>query len=216
VGQSKRRAAEIGKLKESIPQELHRERRRVAGKTKDGKPYTVADAEEFDSSEHAALHESCHALAAWMLGVRITYTQLNGEGSGYAGFKAETVCGDPPDKHLDLPIGERFVKAHQHAFITLAGPFGSGQAFSSNPLDEFEGKQHTKLAGYEIVQLTDASDEEALETLTRLRPHVIETFADERVQVATRLLAEQLLKMRRLTGEQVMAILSQAWTRPAP
>jgi len=179
------------------------------------KPYTLADAEEYGSSEHIALHESCHAVAAWMLGMRIVYTQLNCEGSGSPDFTGETLCGDPPEDYLRLPIGERFVKAHQHAFITLAGQIGSGQAFSGNPLDECSAERHWLQAGAEIVILTGASDEAAGETAGRLFRHVVETFADERVQAVTRLLAEQLLKMRRLTGEQAKAILSQAWGTPS-
>jgi len=187
----------------------HQAQQQIVGKTDDGKPFTKAHVEEFSRPETVALHEACHAVAAWLLNVPIHLMQfIEGESPGDLGGDTQTVFPLPPN----APIGERFVYARQQAFIDLAAVFGSGQADSPNPLFQFETRKHVQGAGDLISSITGIREEEEIrEDICRLISHTIETFEDQRVKGLTTRLAQQFLRQRRLTGEEIVAILSQAW-----
>jgi hypothetical protein len=210
------------------------------GKTKNGKPFTQAHAEDFENEVKIALHESSHIMAAWMLGQPIGGMQFN-DGTGTSGawtrnakegpetetvngirvqkypdevphFYAETVIGYPLPDLQAKSIGERLVHAKEHAFISLAGVFGcSNEAWSDNPLSEFETKSHLSEAGAKFVLIAGVSQPEAGNECAPLVLHVKRTFDDKRVQAATHALAKQFLKRRKLTGEEATAIIEQAW-----
>jgi ATP-dependent Zn protease len=191
--------------------EQYQAQQEIVGKTNDGKPFTKAHAEEFGRPENVALHEACHAVAAWLLNVPIHLMRfIEGEARGDLG--GETQTGIPLPQMLSAPIGERVVYARQQAFIDLSGVFGSGQADSPNPLFQFVTRLHVRGARDLISSITGIHQEEEIgEDISRLISHAKETFEDRRVQGVAHSLADQFLKQRRLTGEQVVAILSQAW-----
>ena len=151
------------------------------GETKDGKPFTQAHAEDFENEVRIALHESSHIMAAWMLGQPLGGMQFNDgtDTSRAAGnakerpeavivngirvekypdevphFYAEVVVGHPLAEMQAQSMGERLVNAKEHAFISLAGVFGcSNDAWSDNPLSEFETNSHLSEATQNLRSL---------------------------------------------------------------
>lgn len=202
--------------------EKYREQQVIFGYTPDGKSVTRAQAQEFDREDNVALHEACHAVAAWMLGVPIEAMYFNdGANARFAPLPetahlaAVTVVGISIDEMIAAPIGERLVHARQHAFVTLAGVFGSsGNAWSSNPAYEFETHSHMTSAAQALVTIGAMSIEDANAEVDRLAFHVTRTFNDKRVETVTWRLSEQFLRQRDLPGEKVAAIVSQAWRSP--
>jgi len=209
------------------------------GETKDGKPFTQAHADDFENEVRIALHESSHIMAAWMLGQPIGGMQFNNDtgsrrtdGKRKEGPETETVNGILVQKYPDvvphyyaevvigypLPemrgqtIGERLVHAKEHAFISLAGVFGcSNDAWSDNPLSDFETKSHLLEAITKYMLIAGASQPEAKSKCALLVLHVKQTFDNKRVQATTHTLAKHFLKLRKLTGEEATAIIEQAW-----
>jgi len=208
MGQAKRRSDEIVKLKAAGP----REQRAIAGTTRDGKEFTRAHVAEFENEDNIAFHEACHAVACWLVGEPNGPMKFADAGGIPADFNAITITGIPVPEMLASSIGERWVYARRHAFITLAGVYGSDDAWRDNPLSEDETFDHEMQAGAGFKHLLGVIDrEELLAEIDRLTHHVVETFNDRRVRSIAKWLALQFIEQRELSGEQVTVIISQAW-----
>jgi hypothetical protein len=175
-----------------------------------------ADMNDFDKERNLAMHEAAHAIAHWIMGHTIDYMQFNDDRTDinvHADKLAAITCGGGrlPDI-MALPIGERTVVALQHAFVTLAGVFGSGDAASENPLRHQETVDHLFQAGSKLVHFLGMSKEEATEEVIRLIPVVTECFDDKAVWNTVNILATIFHKKRRLEGVEILDIINQTYS----
>jgi len=181
-------------------------------------PFTQSDMSERAQNKErvSALHESSHAVAAWMLGEPIMHMKFNTADSPSLGvavdFAAETGFGIALKDMMAKSAGERLVHGLQYAFITLAGIFGSGEVNSDNPLDQIQVKMHGEEAVGILVHIAGISGKEARKEGCRLLPIVNEIFADPRVQETVKHLAKNFMRLRDMSGEEVTACIAQAWT----
>jgi hypothetical protein len=124
---------------------------------------------------------------------------------------AMTATGIPMAEMLAKSDGERLVHARQHAFITLAGVFGSGEGASRNPFYKYETREHLAEAVGKIMHIAGVSEQEARTEGARLIPLVNETMNDPRVDCTVQWLAKNFLRLRFMTGEEVAACIAHAW-----
>jgi hypothetical protein len=183
-------------------------------------PFTAAQWQEYIDSgadkELTALHESSHAVAAWMLGVPIIGMEFKNTGrprlfDAPDSLAAVTMTGIPEKEILAKSKGERLVQARLDGFITLAGPFGTCEAVSENPFHMYETNDHLFQAVAVIMKYAGISEREAREEVTRLLNIVDETMAGPRVQATVKHLAKTFLRMRVMTGEEVTACIAGIW-----
>jgi hypothetical protein len=176
--------------------------------------YTRADEIDFEAPKNLADHEAAHAVAFWIMGVPLDYIQLNDyydaadKQSREFRLAGETVA--TPLQSNGLTVGELAVLGRQHAFITLAGVFGSGDATSDNPLRQYETKKHISQAGSKLA-LFGYSQGEARKEVMRLIGVVVDCFGSSVMRSLVSLLAFALLKKRRLGGDEVQTILNAAY-----
>jgi hypothetical protein len=111
---------------------------------------TKADMKDFENERHLAMHEAAHTVGYWIMGMPIDYVQFNddrNDKNNHADkLAAVTVGGGRLPDIMALPIGERIAIARQHAFVTLAGPFGGTDAASENPLTQ-AGNNRSPVSG---------------------------------------------------------------------
>jgi hypothetical protein len=175
-----------------------------------------ADKIAFGAPENIAQHEAAHAVAYWMMGFPLDYVQLNDDydvadkQSREFRLAGETV--GTPLRLDNLTVGELAVLGRQHAFITLAGVVGSGDAMSGNPLRQHETKQHLLQAGSKLVSLFGYSQEEARKEVARLVHVVVDCFDSAVVRSLVLVLTSALLEKRRLEGDEVQTILNAAYS----
>lgn len=177
--------------------------------------YTRAQKQEFESDQNIARHEAAHAVGHWIMGHTIDYMQLNDDRddkNNHADVLAGVTVGGGRLPHImALPIGERTVIALQHAFVTLAGPFGSGDAQSDNPLREHETVDHLYQAASKLYHMAGVDADESHAQVARLVPVVSDCFGDPVIQNIVDILATVLLKKRRLEGNVITEILNRAY-----
>lgn len=144
----------------------------VVGRLKDGTAHTSADVIDYENENSLARHEAAHAVAAWIQGLPIAYVQINDDradtnnrASTLAGV---TAVGPPLDEMQAASIGERLVYARQHAFQTLAGVLGSGEAKSANPICICDTNDHSLQAAGKLVHIAGLSDHDARHEAVRL------------------------------------------------
>ena len=177
--------------------------------------YTRAQKQEFESDQNIARHEAAHAIGHWIMRHAIDYMQLNDDrtdkanhGDTLAGL---TVGGGRLPDIMALPIGERTVIALEHAFVTLAGPVGSGDAQSDNPLREHETIDHLYQAGSKLHHMAGMDADESRVQVARLLSVVANCFDDLVIQNMVDILATILLEKRRLEGNVITEILNRAY-----
>jgi hypothetical protein len=186
---------------------------------------TLAEGAEYDDERNIAYHEAGHAVAAWGLGQRIVRMCFN---------TAENMAAEPTTSHVHayvsngLPLpevfalteGERYVHAVNHAFVTLAGVFGgsNSDAASSNPLRKRETVVHLQQACsiYKVICLGENVEHEIEKSdrdrVARLLPLVDEFTSDPCIDGARVHLAKNLVRLRNMTGEEVVACIEQAYS----
>jgi hypothetical protein len=180
-------------------------------------PCTTAQQQEFATPRYIAKHEAAHAVAAWMLGVPIHYMQLNDDPNDKENYAGEldgvTVTGIPLPEMVASSIGERWVFGLQSAFITLAGVIGGGDCdrMMTNTINNFECKLHVGEAKAIFQQIAGATRAETVEQVGRLIRVVDDAFMDEAIRYTTGRLAEELLKCRRLEGDQIVSLLADCY-----
>lgn len=174
-----------------------------------------ADLDDYNNERNVAMHESGHAVAHWIMGQEISYVQFNDDrndkGVHADKFGAVTVGGGTLPEIMALPIGERTVIARQHAFVTLAGVFGSTDAQSENPIRKRETVDHLFQAASKLVHFAGMSEEEAKAEALRLIPVVTECFDDPAIWNLVNILATILQKERRIEGAEVAEIINTAY-----
>ena len=177
--------------------------------------YTRAQKQEFESDQNIARHEAAHAVGHWLMGHTIDYMQINDDRTDKDNHSdtlaGVTVGGGRLPDIMTLPIGERTVIALQHAFVTLAGPVGSGDAQSDNPLREHETIDHLYQAGGKLHHMAGMDAEESRVQVTRLLSVVENCFDDSVIQNMVGILATVLLEKRRLEGNVITEILNRAY-----
>jgi len=177
--------------------------------------YTHAQKQEFESDQNIARHEAAHAVGHWIMGHTIDYMQLNddrNDRSNHADVLAGvTVGGGILSDIMAQPLGERTVIALEHAFVTLAGSFGSGDAQSDNPLRDHETIDHLYQAGGKLHHIAGMDADECRTHVTRLVSVVSDCFAVPVFQNMVDVLATALLEKRRLEGNVITEILNQGY-----
>jgi hypothetical protein len=224
-----------GHYDQSIPTEgkMYRKLRRTFKHEKrviwyvNGEDYPFTRSEKYDWQQDEnripALHESSHAVAAWMVGEPIEFMKFNrADGSSLDtidddsddsdDFVAETATGLPlPEIHAKSE-GERLVHGLHAAFITLAGVVGSGETQSEELFTRLHVSTHLADATNKLMHIAGISETAARKECIRLMRVVDRTFADPRVQGTVKHLATNLIRLRHMTGEEVTAVIAQAWT----
>jgi hypothetical protein len=149
------------------------------------------------------------------MGHNIDYMQLNDDKNdkdNHANTLAGvTVGGGRLPDIMALPIGERTVIALQHAFVTLAGPVGSGDAQSDNPLRKHETIDHLYQAGGRLHHMAGMDADESRVQVARLLSVVADCFDDPVIQNIVDILSTVLLEKRRLEGDVITEILDNAY-----
>jgi len=182
--------------------------------------YTQANKADFHDEAHVSRHEAAHAVAAWMQGMPIHCMQFNDESTKDSDYvpanvravhQASTATGIPlPEMQATSP-GERWVHAKRHAFVTLAGPLGGGDTYSDNPLRRHESDLHLGQAAAKFTTITGCTDEIGLEACRSLIDVVYDAFKDPAIQGVVGWLANALVKHRKLSGDEIVGIIEQAY-----
>jgi hypothetical protein len=186
-------------------------------RTVDGDEVSVTKEQviEARSERLTALHETSHAVAAWMQDMPISHMQFNDRKSdfwdGLDHLLGGIEYGIPVSEMLSKTIGDRVMFARQHAFVALAGVFGvSNESSSDNPILVDLKKRHTSEAVSGFATIADILVE-AVDETSRLISVVKYAFNDRRVRAVTQHLAGIFLQRRKLSGVEVTAIIDQAW-----
>jgi hypothetical protein len=169
-----------------------------------------------------AVHEAGHAVAAWLQGVKIGRMFFNDRGTLYHDkaldhLVAMTTTGETLTKsEISNKRGalagtaEGFVLGCKHAFITLAGPLAT-----SLYLNDGDQPITLKEHGSESLGLLNfyggLDEQTARAEQLRIFHVVIRTLQDERIRDVTVALADKLLALRCLSGEQVLSTIEEAW-----
>jgi hypothetical protein len=177
---------------------------------------TKADMDDYNNERNLAMHESAHAVGHWIMGHELGYMQFNDDRTDIDNNHADklaavTVGGGPLPDMIAQPIGERTVLALQHAFVTLAGVFGSTDAASENPLRKAETTDHLFQAVSKLMQIGGMTKKEAIERVCRLIPVVTECFDDKAIWNLVNILATIFHKKRRLEREEILDIIHQTY-----
>jgi hypothetical protein len=181
-------------------------------KLPDGTTFTFTDLAEAHNEPLFARHEASHAVAAWIVGIPIVRMEMK-DIQNSAINAAETVTGTGVvlSELEKKPLGELRVYGSNQAFISLAGPHGSGESKKENPLCQFHTKDHFDQAKKKLINIARMSEGEA-ETEALLLLEVVKWITTlPRFQNAVTQLSAQLIKHRKLSGEQAAAVISQEW-----
>ena len=177
-----------------------------------GTEVTMNDIAEANDERNFARHEASHAVAAWIVGVPIIRLELNDiERSTINAGETETGTGVLLSELQAKPLDELRVYGRHQAFISLAGPHGSDESTSQNPLCVERTKDHLTQAKNKLTNIGRMSEEEAEGEALRLLDVVKWITALPRFQRAVTQLSAQLIQHRKLSGEQAVAVISEAW-----
>jgi hypothetical protein len=187
---------------------------------------TAAELADYSAEKHSAYHEAGHVVAAWCLRQPINRMSFNveeimAEDTTTAPSQAFASTGLPLPDMLAMTEGERYVHAVEHAFITLAGVFGSADrcdAKSSNPLCKHETESHLIAAASKFKVISTGLNEphqlsqSDIDTVDRLIPIVDEFLNDPCIEGTRTHLEKNFLRLRSVTGEEVVSCIGQAYS----
>jgi hypothetical protein len=177
----------------------------------------------YHNGKDSAVHEACHAVAAWLQGLRISYMKMNDRGSHHHDLvldQMEAVTA------IDVPLtaeevrngrsslqgsGEGYVLGCQYAFVTLAGAVAQDLYLDEEaPVTQSEHLWDARIKFHFFSGL----DENACnEVARRLGQVVIDAFEDRRIKYVTFALASILWERRHLSGEEVLNFINAAWEK---
>jgi hypothetical protein len=175
----------------------------------DGTRITMADLTEANNERIFARHEASHAVTAWIVGVPIIRVELN-DAQHSAKNAGETETGTGVALQAK-PLDELRVYARNQALISLAGPHGSGESKSENPLCVARTKDHFAQARERLIVIGRMSEEEAETEALRLLEIIKWVTSLSRFQNSVTRLSEQLIEHRKVSGEQAVDVISQEW-----
>jgi hypothetical protein len=178
-----------------------------------GYRYTESQYQEFIACEEAvvAIHESSHAVAAFLLKVPIQGMSFYSPEHPRATVAVAVVeAGLPEPEMLAKSTDERWVHGCEHAFISLAGVYGcSREGFSENPFHKRQRDSHIDEASSNLYHIGCVPTDEINVELVCLLGAVIQIFNKPIVQEMVRRLANEFLNRRKLDGAEIKQILQQ-------
>jgi hypothetical protein len=175
------------------------------------------------NGKDSAVHEACHAVAAWLQGLRILYMKMNDRGSHHHDvdldqLDAVTATGEPltaeeirNGRSSLQGTAEGYVLGCQHAFVTLAGALA--QDMYLNEEAPVTIKEHLWDARARVHFFSGLDENVCNEVTKRLVQVVVDTFKDERIRYVTFALASVLWERRHLSGEEVLNVINAAWEK---
>jgi hypothetical protein len=175
------------------------------------------------NGKDSAVHEACHAVAAWLQGLGISFMKMNDRGSPYHNvdldqMDAVTATGEPltaeevrNGRSYLQGKGEGYVLGCQHAFVTLAGALA--QHMYLNEEAPVTMKEHLWDASARVHFFSGLDENACNEVTKRLVQVVVDAFKDERIKYVTFALASILWERRNLSGEEVLNVINAAWEK---
>lgn len=182
---------------------------------------TLEEWNEAGNDTQVSKHEASHCLCGWCMGLPLkgmwlfAKDSIRPPGVDPAAGGVVLQRGVLGEK-FSLPYGERLCLAKTTAFLELGGVYGSGESASDNPILQDRTTVHQLGALTMYQRLRDGAvggkiTPDTVEEIQRLIPVVENFFSDQRIRALTQRLANELLKNRHLTGDEIYEFLARGW-----